>query len=124
MTDYREIPILRNFVLEESYVLDVLERPAVVDIKMDLVFAKEHPQLLPARPGEWAYCREGVIRFLGVYEFSWTDRTEPARDSDGSTSWNGIDTFVRNDHDYSLAGDFGQMRISAEDIELVFTGPA
>jgi hypothetical protein len=123
VTDYLEIPLLQHFVLEESYVLDVLEQRGVVELKMDLVFARDHPELLPARPGEWAYYREGVIRFLGVYAFTWTDRSEPGRDPDGSAAWDGIDTFVKDGHDYSLVGDFGRLEISAENIEVVFTGP-
>jgi hypothetical protein len=124
VTDYVDIPPLQHFVLEESYVVDVLEQRGVVELKMDLVFARDHPELLPARPGEWAYYREGVIRFLGVYAFSWTKRSEPGRDLDGSTAWGGIDTLVKDGHDYSLIGDFGQIEISAENIEVVFTGPA
>lgn len=91
---------------------------------MDLAFDRDHPEILPARPGEWIYYREGVIRFIGVYDFSWTDRREPAREPDGSTSWDGIDTFIRNGHEYTLVGDFGEMKLGADDIDVVFTGPA
>jgi len=124
MVDYTEIPGLEHFVLEESYVLSITEAPGSVQIELDLVLAKDHPDLLPARAGEWAYFRTGVITFDGVTEFSWENRTAPAEDSDGTFSWSGIDSFTEDGDVYLLGGDPGDIRIVAEAVRVEFTGPA
>ena len=61
MVDYTEIPGLEHVVLEQSHVLSITEVPGIVQLELDLVLAKDHPELLAARAGEWAYFRTGVI---------------------------------------------------------------
>ena len=124
MVDYTEIPGLEHFVLEESFVLSITESPGRVQLEVDLVFAKDHPELLPARPDEWAYFRTGLITFDGVTEFSWENRTAPAREPDGTTSWGSIDTFIQDGDVYLLEGDPGNLRIVAGTVRVEFTGPA
>ncbi|NYF09765.1 hypothetical protein HDC94_000921 [Leifsonia sp. AK011] len=123
MVDYVALPALRHFVLEDSYVLEILESGDTVSIRMDLVYAKDHPELRPPRLGEWAYVREGVLRFSGVTEFEWTDRSVPAREPDGSRSWDGLEVFRLQGREYQLAGDVGSLRIVAQRLEVEMTGP-
>jgi len=123
VTGYLEIPQLQHFVLEESFVLDISERPDSVELGIDLVFARDHPDLLSPRPGEWAYLRTGVIRFTGVSTFRWSKRTAPVREPDGSSSWNGIDSFIVDAQEYLLSGSFGVLHIVAEGVEVELTGP-
>jgi hypothetical protein len=41
---YTQIPALAHFVLEESFVSDVTERPGEVSLRADLCYAKDHPE--------------------------------------------------------------------------------
>jgi hypothetical protein len=123
--DYTEIDELARFVLEESYLLSVEHDRdrGTVALTMDLVFARDHPELRPARAGEWAYYRTGVIRFLGVTEFVWTERSAPSSEPDGSASWDGFDRFVRRRASYSLEGSAGVFEIDATSLVVELTGP-
>lgn len=123
MLDYTSIPALTHFVLEESYVLGVEEQTGTVEIRMDLVLAKDHPELRPPKPGEWACVREGVIRFTGVTSFLWNDRSRPAIEPDGSPSWDGFDSFTQDGTEYRLSGGPGEIRIVAEMLECEFASP-
>ncbi|WP_308469028.1 hypothetical protein [Rathayibacter soli] len=124
MIDYTQISTLSSYVLEESYFLEVIESRGKVELKADLVLARDHPDLLPARAGEWARYPEGVIRFTGVKDFLWTDRTKQAVDADGTRSWDGVDKFTQQCQTYTLEGDFGRMMIVADLVECELTGPA
>ena len=124
MIDHTELPGLEHFVFEESYVLSITEESGRVRLELDLAFAKDHPALLPARPGEWTYFRTGVLIFEGVTEFSWVNRTAPALERDGTSSWSGIDSFVQDGDAYLLEGDPGNVRIVAETVRVELTGPA
>ena len=124
VVDYVEIPALQHFVLEDSYVLDVTREGDTVTIRMDLVYAKIHPELRPPREGEWAYVREGELRFVGVSEFEWSNLSEPATDADGSRSWDGLESFQQVDDTYTLEGDVGSIRVVARDLQVEMTGPA
>jgi hypothetical protein len=121
--DYTDIPALEHFVLEESYFTRVVEAPGQVLLEGDLVFAKSHPELRPPRDGEWAYFREGAIRFHAVTAFEWTNRTEPGIEPDGTTSWDGIDHFQQDGPVFIIDGDFGAMRLVAEAVDCILTGP-
>lgn len=120
MESYLEIPELAKLVLEESYVLGVEEGDGTIEIRLDAVLARDHPELRPPRPGEWAYIREAVIRFTSVSEFSWTARMPPATDATGSASWDGFESVTRDGNLYRLAGDVGNLTFRAERIEFVW----
>lgn len=124
MTGYFEhFPQLRHVVLEDSWVLGVYELTGAVVIKMDLVYASEHPELRLPRAGERVYSREGILQFTGVSEFQWTDRRPPAKEPDGSTSWNGIDRVERQSDTVTLEGEVGLLRIRAKRFDVIMTGP-
>jgi hypothetical protein len=123
MIDYQAIPALAHYVLEESYVLEVIESPGQVTLRTDFAFASDHPDLLPARTGEWTYYREGIIRFQGVEKFEWLDRKPPTRDADDTLSWN-LDGLTQDGRQFELEGDFGSIIIVAGSVESEITGPA
>ena len=124
MTDYLDIPLLAGFVLEESNVLEVVESSDRVEIRIDLLFAKDHPELKAPKSGEWAYYREGVIRFDEVTDFAWTDRSQPAKDADGTLSWDGIESLTQDGTTYRIRGDLGTIVIVANRLAVELTGPA
>jgi hypothetical protein len=43
MTSYEELPGLETYVFEESFVLDVTAKPAVVSFRLEVVLTPEHP---------------------------------------------------------------------------------
>jgi hypothetical protein len=52
-------------VLEESWVLGITATSGQLEFEMDLVFAKDHPDLRSPRDGEVFYSRTGVLHFRG-----------------------------------------------------------
>jgi hypothetical protein len=124
VADYIDLPALRYFVLEESWVLDIVAMPGVVELKVDLTFAKDHPELKPARDGEVFYGRVGVIRFTGVRSLAWTHQgAKPSKDPNGDLDWDAIDSFTWLGTRHRLEGRFGVIEVDAENLECVLTGP-
>jgi hypothetical protein len=120
MEDYTAIPELAQLVLEESYVLAVDEQNGSLEIRMDAALARDHPEIRPPRPGQYSYFREVTVRFENVVEFVWTRRFPPATDADGSTSWDGFDSAIREGDRYRFEGDAGLLTFRAARVECVW----
>jgi len=124
VTDYVTLPALEHFVLEESWVLDIAVHPGVVELEIDLAYAKDHPQLRPPREGEYAYFRRGTIRFTGVSSVSWHEMdAQPATDASGTVDWGNIDALKWAGTTFTLEGDFGVIELEAEGLDVTLTGP-
>ena len=125
MPDYCALPALEHVVLEESWVLGIVVRPDLVEIDVDLCYARDHPELLPPRKDEYAYFRRGTIRFINVSSASWEkSRALPARDASGDEDWGHIDTLEWEGTAFKLTGDFGVIGLKATTVEVELTGHA
>ena len=122
MLDYWALPALEHVVLEESWILGIVVRPDLVEIDVDLCYARDHPELLPPCEGEYAYFRRGTIRFINVSSASWEKSwARPARDASGEEDWGHIDTLERQGTAFTLTGDFGVIRLEAAALEIELT---
>lgn len=119
MSDYSDLPALRGFVLEESWVLTITCMPGLVEFNMELVLSRDHPQLRPARPGEAFDIRAGRLVFEGVDELIWSRQGSfPATDASGEVDWGHIDSLTWNDGRFDLEGDWGKMRLDARTVRV------
>lgn len=119
MRPYTDIPTVANFVLEESYVLDVVAQPGNVTVRVDLVLTPEHPQYLPPRPGEQMCFRIGVITITGVRDVVWTGQgLPPAIDANDERDYGNIDRFEWEGDRFLLEGGFGVLDIIATGVDV------
>jgi hypothetical protein len=117
MTNYSQIDELRLFYLEDSWVLDVVARPGILAIALDVVLLAEHPDYEAPLPGE-SYCyRRGELRLEGVSSLHWVGQgLPPARDASGELDYGGVDS-LEFDHDaYSITGNFGKIVVHAKSV--------
>ncbi|WP_066043800.1 hypothetical protein [Herbiconiux solani] len=125
METYLTLPTLKDYALEESWVLGIEVKPGVVELIVDLCFAATHPELRPLRDGEWTYFRRGVIRFAGVTAVTWRNMGRPAAtDASGAKDWGHIDSLEWDETSFTLEGDFGAMCLTAATVTVELTGPA
>jgi hypothetical protein len=120
MTNYTDLPELRAYYLEDSWVLDVVASPGLLMIAMDLVLTPEHPDYRPPRPDEQYCLRRGHLSFTNVTYLEWAGQgvTQPARDATGEIDYGNIDAFSLDQGECSLVGDFGEIRVRAGEIRV------
>ena len=116
---YHDIMSLSDILLEESYVLDIEAHPSVLEFKIDFALTQDHPDYQPPA-GDEMYCyRRGWLRFCGVTRFLWSNQgAPPARDATGEVGFGNIDSLLRHHAGYSLEGDWGQMELIAEGVDV------
>lgn len=116
---YEDIPALRGFVLEDSWVLSISSTPGLLEFTMHLVLSSEHPDLKQARPGEQFDYRPGRLTFEGVTELLWAGQgSTPATDASGERDWGHVDSLKRDNDRFELEGDWGLMQLVAVDVRV------
>jgi hypothetical protein len=122
MRPYEDLPALAGIFLEESYVLDVQAHPATLHFLMDLVLTPLHPEYTTPknRDTQEQYCyRRGTIIFSRVRRILWQDQgTPPARDAAGELDYGNIDSFAWEGDSYRLNGDWGDLEITAGELDV------
>ena len=114
-SDYASIPGFGDLYIEDSWVLDIVARPSVLEIAADLVLRESHPLYQPPMPGEQYCYRRGVLAFEGISRLEWdSSLTRPATDGSGESDYGSFDTFVVEDGAYRLQGDFGTLLVVSE----------
>jgi hypothetical protein len=94
-------------------------------VTLDLFFASDHPDLRPARGGEVGYRRRARITFVGVTTLVWAAQGDPgATDATGDRDWGAIDSLTWKDGSCDFEGDFGAITVDANDVQVMFVGPA
>lgn len=120
MTSYEEMAGFEHVVLEESFVLDVIAKPASVSFRMEVVLTPEHPRYVAPGPDSYLCYRDGRLEFGGVTELEWTGQgAPPATDASGEIDYGHIDTMTWDSGLYELQGDWGAMRIWAESARVM-----
>jgi hypothetical protein len=120
MTSYEELPGLGSYVFEESFVLDVAAKPAVVSFRLEVVLTPEHPAYVAPGPDTYLCYRDGRLEFDGVTDLEWTGQGAlPATDASGEIDYGHIDTMTWDAGLFELQGDWGTMRIWAKSARVV-----
>lgn len=80
------MPEFATYVLEESFVLDVVARPGSVMFRLEVVLTPEHPAYEAPEPGIYLCYRPGSLRFEGVTALEWVAQgAAPATDASGES---------------------------------------
>ncbi|NYG58748.1 hypothetical protein BJ980_001671 [Nocardioides daedukensis] len=119
MRPYIEVPKLRDFLLEESYVLGITAIPGAVTFELDLVLTPDHADYRAPAPDEQYCFRRGLLVFKGVTRLLWSNSgNPPAVDSSGEEDYGQIDSFEWDDAGALLEGGWGRMEIVSATIEV------
>ncbi|MEV3904069.1 hypothetical protein AB0K11_17225 [Mycobacterium sp. NPDC050551] len=112
MTDYAELPGLRDLYLEDSYVLAIVERAGRLTFSMSAVLTPEHPAYRDPLPGEQYCYADGALVFSDVAHIDWLQRsTQRYVDATGEIDLGNIDSLTSAAGGYEVAGDWGRVRI-------------
>ena len=120
--DWLEIEELGEIDLPDSYLLGWTITPNSVEFQLDVVLCKNHPKYTKPQPDEWACFHRGRLLFQGVQSLiGLSDQSivSPFTDAAGEHDYGHIDALSRNGDRFRLAGDFGEVTLTAQDIHLV-----
>jgi hypothetical protein len=109
---YTSYPSLSDVYLEDSYVLDIVERPSEIRFALEAVLTPDSPLYHEPLPGEqYCYVRGNLI-FRGVTNTEWVVRSfQKYTDSDGEQDLGNIDSLTNENDIYMAEGDWGKVRI-------------
>ena len=119
---YSDLPGFHSLYLEDSFVLDVLARPASVVFEVELVLTEDHPDYSLPRPNEQYCYRRGRIIFDDVTRLLWlTKNIAPARDAVGESDYGGFDSLTADGSTFSVSGEFGELDLEASACKVVLS---
>lgn len=117
--DYYQIQELSGVYLEDSYVLAIHECDDRLIIDLDAVLTESHPSYEIPKDGDQYCYRRAQLSFSGVNSVEWSrKRFTKFTDAAGEVDYGNIDSFLKDGDCYSLAGDWGSVRIRCSSIEL------
>lgn len=115
MKDYTDVAALSTVVLEESYVLDLVEEEGhSIRFRLHAVLTQDHPDYQPPGPGE-QYCMaygwlifDNVVEVHGLQQFA---ALPPAVDATGEEDKGNIDSLKRHEDYWKVGGSWGEILI-------------
>ncbi|MFE9582094.1 hypothetical protein ACFYO1_37360 [Nocardia sp. NPDC006044] len=113
--EYMSYPNLDGLYLADSYVLEIVESAAEIKFVLEAVLTPEHPLYHAPAAGE-QYCYVGgELVFSGVLGVEWLGRSfRKYRDDTGTEDLGNIDSLTNTGGVYSVAGDWGSVRIRSD----------
>jgi hypothetical protein len=116
---YDEIEEFNGYFLEESYVLSINAQPGTVVFRLNFALTTRHANYFEPLPGEQFCYVNGTLIFSGVSSLTWDRQgSPPAVDATGEVDYGNIDTFSLEASTYQLSGDWGLMRLQAENARM------
>lgn len=124
-SEYGEWPVLEHFYLEDSYVLEIVERSSQLVFRMEFVLREGHPMYrAPAENCQYCYAR-GELMFRGTADIRWIDRRYvPSFDATGERDLGNIDVLYRENGRFVASGDWGEVSFTAVDIVVTLEDTA
>lgn len=118
---YYDMPGFEYVYLEDSYVLDIEIRYRIVKFYLEIVLTSEHKFYRPPNENEQYCYKKGIIIFEKVSNIVWSDITGiPGTDADNSIDYGNIDNFILQDGLYVLDGSWGNMKIVAQSVKILY----
>jgi len=109
--NYWQFPGFENIYLEDSYVLGIKAQGSVVEILIEAVLTENHPLYTPPLPGEQYCYRKMTIKFPQPQQYTLVNKMRAISGIDGSIDYGNIEEFSRNDKEYYLRGEWGEITI-------------
>ena len=114
--EYYELQGFENAYLEDSYVLNVLEKENEIEFVLDVVLTENHPLFTTPRENEQYCYKRGRITFTNVIEYR---STQAFVDAHKEIDYGNIDEFFEENGNYHLSGDWGKMMINSSLPEML-----
>jgi hypothetical protein len=114
-TEYFEVPGLTGVYLEDSFVLEVRERPGELRLRMEVVLTQGHPRYrAPGADEQYCYADAWLV-LGGAARIEWEQRS-PRRftDAAGEEDLGNVDELRRVGGEWVVAGDWGRVRVRTE----------
>jgi hypothetical protein len=114
MVGYTQFSNLAWVYLEDSYVLDIVEKPDTVAFKLDAVLTPADPNYHDPKAGEYYCYAKGTLLFSKVLKVEWeSDKRSSARTADpsGEVDMGNIDLLTLEKGSFVVEGDWGRVRI-------------
>jgi hypothetical protein len=120
--NYFELESFKGLYLEDSYVLNIIATPKLVEIEMDFVLTENHPLYSVPKKGEQYYYKRGKLLFINTKLIKWQNSTFQFEsiDRNREVDLGNIDVFHQNANNYYLEGDWGNLSIECQDIKVVY----
>lgn len=121
MSKYYEWDQFKNIYLEDSFVLNIEDKDNKITFTVEAVLTEKHPHYSPPQQNE-KYCYKTLkIVFNNMNSVKWFRRSGMVfTDADHNEDHGNIDCFELLSEEYHLAGDWGEVRISSSEPEVVW----
>lgn len=121
MINYFEINGFEHVYLEDSFVLKIEELDNDLIFILDLVLTEKHPEYTSPSDDEQYCYRKAALFFKKCGSINWKEKSDDYfSDSNGEVDLGNIDSFTQDGIDYHLSGDWGEVQIVTEQVELSF----
>ena len=122
MEQYIDWSPFKDVYLEDSYVLKIIESEKMVEFHIEAVLLENHEYYEAPSNGEQYFFKEGIIRFNQFSEVNWLHSADvKSFDASGESDLGNIDFLTKTGNIYHLAGDWGEVKISAKSISFKLT---
>lgn len=116
MTTYSDIADLANVYLEDSFVLEIDERPTQLRFRGEFVLTENHPRYHPPAAGEQYCYARGWLVVPDTTHIEWTRRSgQHFTDATGEEDLGNIDYLRHHDNHWLIGGDWGEARAYTTD---------
>jgi len=123
MIDYTKFPGLAGVYLEDSYVLEIFEKPGELIFKLDAVLTPESPAYRAPRPDEQYCYAAGCLVFPSIVSIDWIKRTDQRfTDATGEQDLGNIDVLKRDGNFFVAEGDWGEVRVQSAEPQFALDG--
>lgn len=117
--NYFEIASHSNIYLEDSYVLGIREDNNRVVFYLDVVLTEEHPAYQPPKQGEQYCYQKAELCFINVKVCKWISKKFKAfSDATEEQDYGNIDSLTEEHGVYFLRGDWGEVQIECDYVDL------
>ncbi len=121
MSNYFEIEGLENFYFEDSFVLKIEESKYELTFLLDLVLKEEHPLYSDPKDDEQYCYKKARLIFRECEEINWIEKINSKfSDKSGEVDLGNIDSFRKDDKENHLEGDWGEVILVTDLVEVFF----
>ncbi len=119
MKYFEWVKALSDIYLEDSYVLEIRERPSEIQFEMEFVLRESHPFYAKPKSGE-RYCyRRGILRLNNCTDVQFYRSSTVSFDANNEIDLGNIDVFDRDGDQILMSGDWGKLSLKSNEV-LVF----
>jgi len=122
MSNYYDWQDFANIYLEDSFVLDISESKNEISFFIEAVLTENHPFYTDPHHNEQYCYKNGKIVFKLLEPAIWVKKNKVRYiDSNDEVDYGNIDNFTLIDNQYTISGDWGELKVISYPVEIVWT---